>query len=187
MGIGRGVFRKKLKAVLLSRHETDDLERLVRDELEWRCVYCGVSSDLIDLQLDHLWPERIGGCLVIGNVAPSCPTCNSTRGDTPWRVFLKTSERVTQMRSANEVEQQIKALTDYMNRHGQSQQPNLESLLTADELQLLADFDLLLSALSDGSLAKVGHVKKSAIDFDEPVKMFDELVIVAQRHRRQKH
>lgn len=67
-----------------------------------------------------------------------------------------------------------------MNRYNQAQPPTLEMMLTGQELSLLKDFDLLLSALSDGSLAKVGHVKKSSVTFKHPDRMFDELVRVAK-------
>jgi hypothetical protein len=38
----------------------------------------------------------------------------------------------------------------------------------------------LLSALSDGALAKAGHVKKTAVRFKESDRLFDELVRVAR-------
>lgn len=184
MGVGRGRFRKALRAVLLSKHATPDLEPLVCDELGWNCIYCGASGDSERLQLDHLWPESQGGCLVIGNVVPACPTCNSDRRQIPWQEFLRTSGRVTNSRTPDEIEQRIKTVAAYMERHNQGQTPTLETMLNSDELSLLADFDILLSALSDGSLAKAGHEKKSAINFDNPGQMFDELVAVARNHRR---
>lgn len=72
-----------------------------------------------------------------------------------------------------------------MKKHGQGEPPTLKSMLTEDELALLDNFDLLLSALSDGALAKNGHDKSSAIIFDRPAEMFDELVAVATRHQIQ--
>lgn len=47
---------------------------------------------------------------------------------------------------------------------------------------LLRDFDLMLAAISDGSLAKTGYQKKAAISFDDPAAMFDELVSIARKH-----
>lgn len=184
MGIGRGRFRKALRAVLLSQHATPNVESLVRQELGWNCVYCGVSGDAERLQLDHLWPEADGGCLVIGNVVPACPTCNSDRRETPWQEFLQTSPRVLSHRSAEQIQQQIQRVTQYMQTHQQEQRPALCSMLGADEQQLLEDFDLLLSALSDGALAKAGHVKKAAIRFKEPDCLFDELVRVARMFQK---
>ncbi len=184
MGVGRGRFRKALRAVLLSQHATPNLEALVREEFGWNCVYCGISGDSDRLQMDHLWPESQGGCLVIGNVVPACPTCNSDRRQTPWQEFLRTSARVSARRSPEQIEKQAADVTAYMNRHNQGQPPALEMMLTCDEISLLEEFDLLLSALSDGALAKAGHVKTSAVTFKHPDRMFDELVKVARSFRQ---
>lgn len=183
MGVGRGRFRKALRAVLLSQHGTAGLEAQVRDELSWNCIYCGVSGETERLQLDHLWPESQGGCLVIGNVAPACPTCNSDRRQIPWQEFLRTSGRVTNSRTIEAIERQIATIESYMERYNQDQPPTLETMLNAKELELLGDFDLLLSALSDGSLAKAGYKKKSSVNFSHPELMFDKLVALAREHR----
>jgi hypothetical protein len=182
MGVGRGRFRKALRAVLLSRHATKNLEALVRADLGWNCVYCGSSGEAERLQLDHLWPESKGGCLVIGNVVPACPTCNSDRREVSWRDFLRNSARVIGRRTEAEIESEISRITAYMSRYKQDVEPTLESMLTTDDLELLATFDELLSAVSDGALAKAGHVKKQAIRFKEPEKMFDELATVVAKY-----
>ena len=180
MGIGRGRFRKALRAVLLSRHAVPNVLQSAIEELGNACVYCGVSGEQQRLQLDHLWPESHGGCLVLGNVVPACPTCNSDRREMPWQEFLQTSARVLTQRSVEQVQQQIQRVTQYMQTHQQEQRPSLCSILDDREQQLLEDFDLLLSALSDGALAKAGHVKKAAVRFKEPDRLFDELVRVAR-------
>lgn len=182
MGVGRGRFRKALKAVLLSRHGTANLEEFVRKEFNWECAYCGIEGISERLQLDHLWPESDGGCLVLGNVIPSCPTCNSDRRQIPWRDFMKTSVRVTGKRSTAQIDQQIRKISDYMTKHKQDISPVLDKLLTVEEMDLLRDFDLMLAAISDGSLAKSGYQKKSAITFGDPGAMFDELVAIARKH-----
>ncbi len=182
MGIGRGRFRKALRGVLLSRRTPPGLQDLVAAELGWACVYCGVSGQHDRLQLDHLWPEATGGCAVPGNVVPACPTCNSDRYDQPWEVFLRTSPRVTKARTAAEIERQVCCIRDYMNRHGQSGPPCLNDVFTKSEQQLLADFDLLLSAISDGALARAGRQKKANVRFACPEDLFDDLVRVARSH-----
>jgi len=184
MGIGRGRFRKALRAVLLSQHATPNVESLVRKELGWNCVYCGVSGEVERLQLDHLWPEAEGGCLVIGNVVPACPTCNSDRRETPWQQFLRSSERVRTRRDAEQVARQIDTIIDYMKRHDQVRKPELDQVLSPEEHTLLADFDLLLSAISDGALARTGYKKKSSVKFNEPCQMFNELVSVAKSFQK---
>lgn len=184
MGIGRGRFRKALRAVLLSQHATPNVESLVRQELGWNCVYCGVSGEVERLQLDHLWPEAEGGCLVIGNVVPACPTCNSDRRETPWQQFLRSSERVRNRRDDEQIERLIDAITDYMKRHDQAGKLELDQVLSLEEQALLADFDLLLSAISDGALARTGYKKKSSVKFNEPGQMFNALVSVAKSFQK---
>ncbi len=95
---------------------------------------------------------------------------------------MKTSARVTGKRSVAEIDRQIRKISDYMTKYKQDIPPVLDNMLTDKEMELLRDFDLMLSAISDGSLAKTGYQKKSAISFDDPVAMFDELVAVARKH-----
>jgi len=71
-----------------------------------------------------------------------------------------------------------------MNRHDQARKPELGQVLSPEEQALLADFDLLLSAISDGALARTGYTKKSAVKFNEPCQMFNELVRVAKSFQK---
>lgn len=184
MGVGRGRFRKALRAVLLAQHATPELESLVRKELDWLCIHCGISGEQERLQLDHLWPESQGGCLVLGNVAPACPTCNSDRRQVPWQEFLRTSARARRLRGDDDILAQTKQIEEYMRRHGQHEPPSLQTMLTDVELTLLSDFDLLLSALSDGAMARAGYQKKASIVFESPGELFNKLVAVARQHQR---
>jgi len=183
MGVGRGRFRKALRAVLLSQHATPDLEKQVRLELPWECTYCGLSGENERLQLDHLWPEGQGGCPVIGNVVPACPTCNSDRGDIPWAQFMQKSSRVRRSRTEAEIKKVVARVTRYMKKHGQASAPSLDKMLTRREMTLLGDFDLLLAAISDGALATAGYEKKASVVFGSPAKMFDSMVALARKHK----
>ncbi len=118
--------------------------------------------------------------MVLGNVVPCCPTCNSDRRDTPWHKFLNTSQRVRAARSPEEIQHQIQCISAYMEAHGNDTPPSWEASLTTDELQLLEDFDLLLAAISDGALARAGTVKKSHVVFDRPAEMFEQMVDLAR-------
>lgn len=182
MSVGRGCFKKAFIAALLSRHTTADIETLVRAELGWNCVYCGIGQEDAQIELDHLWPESTGGCLVIGNVVPACPTCNSLRRDTPWQAFMMRSGRLGRPRDKNEGDAEIAFLMQYMEKYDQTAEPTLNSTLTRLELEILASLELMLSAVSDGALAKAGHKKRQAIRFNDPEKMFDELVSVVAKY-----
>ena len=46
-----------------------------------KCAYCGVDELFSGgLSQEHLVPMHIGGGYVIGNIAPSCQSCNSSKG-----------------------------------------------------------------------------------------------------------
>jgi 5-methylcytosine-specific restriction endonuclease McrA len=65
--------------------ELADWRRLV---LRYRgcCAYCGDQTAVI--QMDHVIPLARGGRHAIGNVLPSCPTCNHSKSATllaAWR------------------------------------------------------------------------------------------------------
>jgi HNH endonuclease len=55
-----------------------DWRRLVARYLG-RCHWCGSKPDR--LEMDHLYPLSRGGDHSIGNIVPSCPDCNSYRGN----------------------------------------------------------------------------------------------------------
>lgn len=185
MGVGRGRFRQALLLVLLDRHSPKDPTLITRiiSELGNECIYCGISADEERLQLDHLWPKSAGGLWVIGNLAPSCPTCNSGRRQDPWEGHLRTSQKGLQRRTAEDINAKVQSISEYMARHGQQDAPDWERILTQAERQLRRDFDMLLEALSDGALATAGLDKTKNILFDNPVDLFRELVELVRRHR----
>lgn len=43
----------------------------------WRCVYCGRVGN----QVDHFWPEHLGGTSEARNLVPACEACNSRKKD----------------------------------------------------------------------------------------------------------
>jgi hypothetical protein len=178
MGVGRGRLRQALLLVLLDRHSPDDptLRARIVKELGDECVYCGIPGTEEHLQLDHLWPTSVGGLRVIGNLLPSCPTCNSGRRQSPWECWLRASVKGLSRRTPEEIEAKVQAIHAYMGRHGQREHPDLDRILTPEEWQLRRDFDLLLEALSDGALAIVGVTKTKNVLFDDPASLFRVLV-----------
>lgn len=60
----------------------------IRDGLA--CVYCGRGvEDGAQLTLDHIRPYSKGGKNTAKNLVTCCHTCNSARGDRPWREWLE--------------------------------------------------------------------------------------------------
>ena len=41
-----------------------------------RCAYCGREIIFKDMQVDHIFPQRMGGTSDIKNLNPSCRRCN---------------------------------------------------------------------------------------------------------------
>ena len=57
----------------------------IKNEYMNRCVYCGKK---IKLTLDHIVPLFSGGVNDIGNAAPACKKCNSSKGTNSLLIFL---------------------------------------------------------------------------------------------------
>lgn len=51
-----------------------------------RCFYCGAAEATT---ADHIVPLALGGSNAIGNIAPACPTCNSSKQATPVGDWLR--------------------------------------------------------------------------------------------------
>jgi 5-methylcytosine-specific restriction enzyme A len=54
------------------------LDVLTRDD--YKCVYCGRSSQQIDLEIDHIMPYSKGGSNQIDNLQTLCFDCNRGKG-----------------------------------------------------------------------------------------------------------
>ncbi len=55
------------------------LRQAVFDRDGYTCRYCG--SEQGPFHCDHVYPERHGGIATIGNMATSCKSCNSKKGN----------------------------------------------------------------------------------------------------------
>lgn len=56
----------------------------------FRCAWCGrdlTGAKPRDVTLDHLTPREDGGSHAPDNLIMACLSCNSARGNTPWRVW----------------------------------------------------------------------------------------------------
>lgn len=182
LGNGRGSFRKAFLSVLLHNHVQNNALEKAEEELGEKCVYCGISGNDVALQSDFLWPESTGGIYVIGNVVPSCPTCNSKRGNTDWKVFIKTSNNVHLKRSKDDIEKQIRIISNYMEKYNMIEKPDINKVLNNNEIILRKDLDILLDALSQGFRAKIGYPQDKEIKFNKPSTMLDELIKVAKKY-----
>jgi 5-methylcytosine-specific restriction endonuclease McrA len=54
----------------------------------YRCVYCGVRHDPVDLTVDHVQPRLKGGDHSDGNLVACCRACNTAKGGVSAWVYL---------------------------------------------------------------------------------------------------
>lgn len=47
----------------------------------WRCRYCGISSDMAPLEVDHIVPVAHGGSNAESNLIAACWSCNNGKRD----------------------------------------------------------------------------------------------------------
>lgn len=71
------------------------LQLLERDH--WRCVWCGASSDIAPLDIDHVIPRSRGGSDADGNLQVLCWTCNSRKNN---RLSSELERRMVVFRGA---------------------------------------------------------------------------------------
>lgn len=60
------------------------------------CEYCLTKSDLLgmDLEVEHVIPESLGGTSSLDNLCASCPTCNRRKGSRIRAIDPDTGQRV---------------------------------------------------------------------------------------------
>src|SRR5512135_35163 len=60
----------------------------------FRCMYCGESKKMLDLNYDHVVPRDQGGRTVWENIVASCYPCNSRKGNrTPEQAGMRLRRR----------------------------------------------------------------------------------------------
>lgn len=80
------------------------------------CVYCGDEPTTTD----HFFPVigkdglPTGFCDDEWNVVPACSTCNSSKGNTHWHVFLaRTSGKTPRARKVSDIKERTKMLSEF--------------------------------------------------------------------------
>lgn len=67
----------------------------VLSRAKFRCELCGVSADVKNLEVDHIFPKSLGGKDDLSNYQALCYTCNAAKGngdDTDFRDFKQMYE-----------------------------------------------------------------------------------------------
>lgn len=77
---GRKLAREsKLRRRALGKINYDDFISKA-EELNWRCIGCGLTLNFDTVTVDHIRPVSKGGANDIDNLQPMCQSCNSSKG-----------------------------------------------------------------------------------------------------------
>lgn len=75
-------FRKGARADAPTRRVnfTPELRERVRQSQGRKCIYCGVTLNRTNFQVDHIFPVEFGGSNAESNLQAACGSCNSRKG-----------------------------------------------------------------------------------------------------------
>lgn len=104
--------------------------KLVLEDFKAICVFCGSEGAAGNRGIvpDHLIPATQFGELVLGNTVPACQTCNDSRGEKAWRLFLEE-------RFPSDAKTRIAKIEEHLAKYHYLP-PTLESALSADEIEV---------------------------------------------------
>jgi hypothetical protein len=106
------------------------------------CLFCGSpgTAENRGILPDHLIPVTRYGELVLGNTVPACQTCNDSRGEKDWRLFLRG-------RFPGDADAQIASVEAHVaqyNYHPATLESALEPREQVEYLSLLQEWESLL-------------------------------------------
>ena len=73
-------------------HDKDEVrfkeEAFIRDN--YQCYLCGeqMHKDHSELTVDHVMPKRLGGSILVDNLACCCKTCNKQKGHRTYEFYF---------------------------------------------------------------------------------------------------
>lgn len=74
---------------------------------KWRCIYCGKFIEFGTCHLDHVYPIRKRGAHRLGNIALSCPSCNSKKHAHTLIEWLGWQRYLKAMRVVDDINAQL--------------------------------------------------------------------------------
>lgn len=118
-------------------------------ELGYGCMYCG-SADNVYLN-EHMIPASRGGITVVGNVGPSCKTCNSSKGDSTALEYY--AERLTQ----DQANPRFPTMEDFMDFNDRYVEPFVQNYP--------AEYDLALRVIEYDDEAEMEFARAASQSF----------------------
>lgn len=85
----------------VQRHKEANNNRMtIFDRDKFQCVYCGSTSygDGAKLHVEHIIPQKLGGCSIMDNLITSCDQCNIEKSS---RRLLSESELLEEAKRRN--------------------------------------------------------------------------------------
>ena len=122
-----GKYLERILAECISIEDFCEADRRVAIEFFTRagdkpsCVYCGESQ--LALGWDHLVPAIRGGDITLGNMVPSCRTCNASKGRKTYQEWLECDTPKSLKRRGfthDKIEVLRQELSRYMDKYGYS-------------------------------------------------------------------
>lgn len=182
LGIARGAFKKAFMSIITEDESDKDAFEQALEHFSNKCLYCDIDGKQVMLQADFLWTQNEGGVHKFGNIVPACPTCNSTRNNMSWELFLKGDYIKSKGKSDKEINDKIKKITKYMTENGFQKEPDLNKII-GDKRVVQQNLDLLLNALALGLRASLDKPQQENVLFKDPDIMFKKLVDVANKYK----
>jgi 5-methylcytosine-specific restriction endonuclease McrA len=106
----RSLHRRRSLSSAGGRHtvkETREILALQRN----RCIYCNVRfSDAVKMTKDHLLAAVYGGSNWALNIVLACKSCNSRRGDIPFRTYCKLLDPMQNQRILAHLKRRVMAI-----------------------------------------------------------------------------
>ena len=183
LGIGRGGFRKAILNIFLLEHAQKNSFKLVKLELGNKCVYCGISGEKARLQADHLMPQKQGGIFSLGNIVPSCPTCNSNRREIDWKSFIRTDDMINKNRNEKEIEGQIIIIDAYIQKHCSKGASNSKIELSEFQKELMLNIDDIMNLICEAVRIKIDNPQTKDVKFKNANDVFDLIVDLLQKNK----
>lgn len=91
-------------------HSDEEIEGILAIQTN-RCIYCHVLfTEMIRPTKDHILPVSMGGANWSLNIVLACRSCNSRRGDIPFRTYCKLLSRAQNRRILMQLRKRLIAL-----------------------------------------------------------------------------